>query len=134
MKTIFFLAMAMLAYSLMPAHAEPMPKDFLGPWCFEGETNRIASYSDGVFWYKGKCPSVQINFRRDGYDIINENHVPGVKCKYVSIKWFCPKCPQVIDIVARCIDRVEHEDGPRFVAKLNLALNRVRELSIKWED
>jgi hypothetical protein len=124
MKAILFvMAMALASWSV-PAHAEPLPKEFIGLWCYEGETNGLALYSDG----KEKCIN-GLNFKRNGYDGYYDNAL-NIKCTYLSIKH---TDAVIIRIVARCFDKGEHEDGSRFTAKLNLSLNRIRELTIRWE-
>jgi hypothetical protein len=122
MKKILF-AMAMLANSLVPAHAEPLPRDYFGLWCFEGKDQ----YSDSSFWYNGKCPGTWINIKRNGYEFRHEHEPDVINCKYVSVKH---ADPVIIRVVARCTS----DEGTTWKETLRLSLNRVRELTIVRED
>jgi hypothetical protein len=59
-KEIFFLALAMLAFSLVPAHADPLPSDYIG--CHEptGIHDKESAYNPSQvgaerFQYDEKC-------------------------------------------------------------------------------
>jgi hypothetical protein len=91
MKKILF-AMAMLACSLMPAHADPLPQAYIGLWCFEGENwddidalpIEFDGYVNGQLVVRnGTCfdNEVYIKVTPKGYDL-NEDD----RCDFVSIK------------------------------------------------
>jgi hypothetical protein len=101
MKKILF-AVAILACSLVPAHAESMPKIYTGKWCYVGvEGDLFDEYKKSK---DGTCPRqayvIEFRLRYADYVIHAAEHA----CKFVSIKQTKNEKlgKIIINTVARC--------------------------------
>jgi hypothetical protein len=74
-KIIF--ALAILVGAFAPAHADPMPNEFVENWCFDYNwVNRVINRSS----IDGKCPGEYMKIDRDGYETNSSN------CRFTLIE------------------------------------------------
>ena len=131
-------------FAAVPAHADPLPRPYVGSWCFVNDNSKYQSGTPG----DKTCSSVfntrairtlKINLK--GYEWTNADATDGILCKFVSIKHTGRKAAAstqarpkddipIIRTVARCIgegvDEVWRERQEFTYYKGSLAIKQLK--------
>jgi hypothetical protein len=124
MKTILFVMAMALACSSVPSHANPLMKDYIGAWCYDGDYNDIRGAYDST-----SCESNEksIEIDQKGYNLS-----PDDRCDFVSIKIIpnsgMPRfaIPNHIRTVARCAG-----EGVTWTEQREFSVGRTPSINIK---
>ena len=103
-------------FAAVPAHADPLPRPYVGSWCFVNDNSQNQSGTPGEKTCSGiftrAIRTLKINLK--GYEWTNADATDGILCKFVSVKHTGRKAPTstqarpkdyipIIRTVARCI-------------------------------
>ena len=104
-------------FAAVPAHADPLPRPYVGSWCFVNDNSKYQSGTPGDKTCSGvfntrAIRTLKINLK--GYEWTNADATDGILCKFVSIKHTGRKAAPspkakledyvpIIRTVARCI-------------------------------
>ena len=76
-------------FAAVPAHADPLPRPYVGSWCFVNDNSKYQSGTPGDKTCSGvfntrAIRTLKINLK--GYEWTNADATDGILCKFVSIK------------------------------------------------
>ena len=76
-------------FASVPAHADPLPRPYVGSWCFVNDNSQYQSGTPGDKTCSGifntrAIRTLKINLK--GYEWTNADATDGILCKFVSIK------------------------------------------------
>ena len=117
MNKLLLIAVAgAVLFAAVPAHADPLPRAYVGSWCFVNDNSHNQSGTPGEKTCSGiftrAIRTLKINLK--GYEWTNADATDGILCKFVSIKHTGRKAAAstqarpkdyipIIRTVARCI-------------------------------
>ena len=131
-------------FAAVPAHADPLPRPYVGSWCFVNDNSKYQSGTPGDKTCSGvfntrAFRTLKINLK--GYEWTNADATDGILCKFVSIKHTGRKAAAstqarpkdyipIIRTVARCIgegvDEVWRERQEFTYYKGSLAIKQLK--------
>ena len=131
-------------FAAVPAHADPLPRPYVGSWCFVNDNSKYQSGTPGDKTCSGvfntrAIRTLKINLK--GYEWANADAADGTLCKFVSIKLTGRKAAAstqarpkdyipIIRTVARCIgegvDEVWRERQEFTYYKGSLAIKQLK--------
>ena len=131
-------------FAAVPAHADPLPRPYVGSWCFVNDNSKYQSGTPGDKTCSGvfntrAIRTLKINLK--GYEWTNADATDGILCKFVSIKHTGRKAAAstqarpkdyipIIRTVARCIgegvDEVWRERQEFTYYKGSLSIKRLK--------
>src|SRR5260370_40925489 len=89
MNKLRLIAVAGALFASVPAHADPLPRPYVGSWCFVNDNshNQLGTAGEktcsGIFNTRA-IRTLKINLK--GYEWTNADAADGILCKFVSIK------------------------------------------------
>ena len=131
-------------FAAVSAHADPLPRPYVGSWCFVNDNSKYQSGTPGDKTCSGvfntrAIRTLKINLNR--YEWTNADATDGILCKFVSIKHTGRKAAAstqarpkdyipIIRTVARCIgegvDEVWRERQEFTYYKGSLAIKQLK--------
>ena len=145
MNKFLLIAVAGAAlFAAVPAHADPLPRPYVGSWCFVNDNSKYQSGTPGdktcsSIFNTRAIRTLKINLK--GYEWTNADATDGILCKFVSIKHTGRKAAAstqarpkddipIIRTVARCIgegvDEVWRERQEFTYYKGSLAIKQLK--------
>jgi hypothetical protein len=117
MNKLLLISLAGALFASVPAHADLLPRPYVGSWCFVNDNSHNQSGTAGEKTCSGifntrAIRTLKINLK--GYEWTNADATDGILCKFVSVKHTGRKAPTstqatpkdyipIIRTVARCI-------------------------------
>ena len=143
MNKLLLISLAGAVLASVPAHADPLPRPYVGSWCFvKDNPNSPGTPGDktcsGIFNTRA-IRTLKINLK--GYEWTNADATDGILCKFVSIKHTGRKAAAstqarpkdyipIIRTVARCIgegvDEVWRERQEFTYSKGSLTIKQLK--------
>ena len=144
MNKLLLISLAGALFASVPAHADPLPRPYVGSWCFVNDNSHNQSGTPGEKTCSGifnrtAIRTLKINLK--GYEWANADAADGTLCKFVSIKHTGKKAAAstqarpkdyipIIRTVARCIgegvDEVWRERQEFTYYKGSLSIKRLK--------